>query len=795
MAGRLRRLRDVARCIPRGSFQVQCCRSFKSSASAANLLNCILEKSSGKGGVKDINRVSFRRFTSATELAEVPPMEVDLLNFIKSSIDDIEGPSHCWLNKSEGSGDTFKKDGIFLVISGVFHQESSARCRDDVFMIENVKKLQQRYPLLNVIGFQSGISMKSDAFQSSLAQLFMEEYVSFPVIYAHSVFPQVAEEQCYFLFKEFSSPINYLEKGVDLEVLDKGIVSSVAIRDLDVKKEDPHGDSKDTVQKQNLVKEPSYQDVYAKEEDSRSLLKGTAQKQNVVKEPYISSLMRNLLLYFPGCISTDDCGNRIFISDSNHHRIIIVDDKGMIQDCIGSSPGFEDGDFESAKLFRPAASYYDEDKECLYFVDSENHAIRRADLEKRVIETICPSSNNNKNDGLWSWIRNKAGLPEDNDANDEDSDPSLLMFPWHLMRSVDDEFFVLNRSFESLWIMDSSSWEIKDIIRGPQKISEICGQMIMDKVSPLKQFPCEWLQRRANNASSLEKIAYSNLLSSFATTQDGVIFCDTVAQQVMKYNRESGFTNLQLTNFGILGLPYWLAYTLEKVHTIGDVRQWEEVDDVQSFTLLPGEVQIQIIIDIPSGTELVEPIQEGCIWRQARGAAVEISRSDQKEISLEKVGVAQQWYDELDSITLLPDSDEEVEEDVEEAKIASISTLRDDQVCINCTVNTSPSTSEVIIYAALYLKLKKDSKSNTVLSKEDAERIADILNSKKSTDTTRDICFRSKLTSNKVPSDLIFMKPLHIRIKLFNLDHPKAADGKSTILTDSFVKVNVSLNS
>jgi len=38
---------------------------------------------------------------------------------------------------------------------------------------------------------------------------------------------------------------------------------------------------------------------------------------------------------------------------------------------IGSSPGFEDGEFESAKLLRPAASFYDSDEDCLYFVDSE----------------------------------------------------------------------------------------------------------------------------------------------------------------------------------------------------------------------------------------------------------------------------------------------------------------------------------------------------------------------------------------------------------------------------------------
>lgn len=38
---------------------------------------------------------------------------------------------------------------------------------------------------------------------------------------------------------------------------------------------------------------------------------------------------------------------------------------------IGSSPGFEDGEFESAKLARPAASFYHDAEDCLYIVDSE----------------------------------------------------------------------------------------------------------------------------------------------------------------------------------------------------------------------------------------------------------------------------------------------------------------------------------------------------------------------------------------------------------------------------------------
>lgn len=38
---------------------------------------------------------------------------------------------------------------------------------------------------------------------------------------------------------------------------------------------------------------------------------------------------------------------------------------------IGSSPGFEDGGFESAELMRPAGSVYHADEDCLYFADSE----------------------------------------------------------------------------------------------------------------------------------------------------------------------------------------------------------------------------------------------------------------------------------------------------------------------------------------------------------------------------------------------------------------------------------------
>lgn len=53
---------------------------------------------------------------------------------------------------------------------------------------------------------------------------------------------------------------------------------------------------------------------------------------------------------------------------------------------IGSAPGFEDGEFESAKLARPAASFYHADEDCLYFVDSEVCILNFLNYE---LWTIC----------------------------------------------------------------------------------------------------------------------------------------------------------------------------------------------------------------------------------------------------------------------------------------------------------------------------------------------------------------------------------------------------------------------
>lgn len=52
---------------------------------------------------------------------------------------------------------------------------------------------------------------------------------------------------------------------------------------------------------------------------------------------------------------------------------------------------------------------------------------------------------------------------------------------------------------------------------------------------------------------------------------------------------------------------------------------------------MAGRIDIQLNVDIPVDTELVEPLQDGCIWHQARGAATEVSAVEDVAGSSEKV--------------------------------------------------------------------------------------------------------------------------------------------------------------
>ncbi|XP_042002523.1 uncharacterized protein LOC121751795 isoform X3 [Salvia splendens] len=504
----------------------------------------------------------------------------------------------------------------------------------------------------------------------------------------------------------------------------------------------------------------------------------------VFKEPDVCSASRNLLFSFPA----DAGGNRLFLSDVNHHRIIVLNSNGNILDAIGSSPGFEDGEFEMAKLMRPAASFYDSSKDCLYFVDSENHAIRRADMEARVVETVFPVSGGSQEKGLWEWIVDKIWSKRSIKMKSEEYDPASLLFPWLLLKSSENDIFVLNQSFGTLWIVDLKSGLIRDVIEESSKILEICGQMILEKCEPLRQLPVHWLKQQVDTNCSLEGIQYGGLMSSVASCQDDVVFYDEVGQRVVKFNEGSGSgTPLSLSNFVNLGLPYWLTSSIEKMYSV-DSQSEVDLDHSECFHLLPGRVDIELIVDIPEYADLIEQPQQGCIWCQARGAASEISGAERQTAPSQKVSATQKFYDDLDSLIFTTP----VEGSTTEAESQpSDEELQEGRVRIGCTINTSPGTSEAVIYAALYLRLKKNLNAQGDSQEIKAAKIADILEPKRK--SRRDMLIKLLMMSKRELEDVVFMRPLNVRLK-FNCDlHPKGEHSKEIVVTDSTVEARITL--
>lgn len=95
------------------------------------------------------------------------------------------------------------------------------------------------------------------------------------------------------------------------------------------------------------------------------------------------------VLSFPGKVLADEPSRRLFIADSNHNRIVIVSlDDHSVLDVIGSGEaGLKDGSFEEAMLNHPQGMALEGDM--LYIADTENHALRQADLKARTITTIA----------------------------------------------------------------------------------------------------------------------------------------------------------------------------------------------------------------------------------------------------------------------------------------------------------------------------------------------------------------------------------------------------------------------
>lgn len=140
-------------------------------------------------------------------------------------------------------------------------------------------------------------------------------------------------------------------------------------------------------------------------------------------------------LAFPGKVLATSAG--LFIADSGHHRIVVSNPEGEILHLVGTGkPGLTNGHLTEAQFHAPQGMAFDEENQLLYVADTENHAIRRIDLKKQIVETIAGTGEQSHN------IRPHGGLGL----------ATALNSPWDLEK-VSNTLFIAMAGPHQIWQM------------------------------------------------------------------------------------------------------------------------------------------------------------------------------------------------------------------------------------------------------------------------------------------------------------------------------------------------------
>jgi len=169
------------------------------------------------------------------------------------------------------------------------------------------------------------------------------------------------------------------------------------------------------------------------------------------------------LLLFPGKVHVDEAGDRLFISDSGHHRVIIVKrSTGAILDVIGSGEkGLKGGNYDEAMFNDPQGLELVGD--ILYVADTKNHALRAIDLQKKEVSLVAGTGQQG------GYGRGASPALE-----------TRLTSPWDLVWA-DGKLFIAMAGPHQIWYYDPDEKEVnlwagsgrENIVDGPRLLAAL----------------------------------------------------------------------------------------------------------------------------------------------------------------------------------------------------------------------------------------------------------------------------------------------------------------------------------
>jgi len=153
-------------------------------------------------------------------------------------------------------------------------------------------------------------------------------------------------------------------------------------------------------------------------------------------------------LAFPGKVLADAAGGRLFISDSNHHRIVIADlASHEVLEVIGSGErGLVNGDFAQARFNQPQGMALVD--EVLYVADVNNHVIRALELATGRVRTVAGTGAQAR-----SWP--PAGGP---------ADSTPLSSPWDVEPGAAGTLYIAMAGRHQLWSLELDAGEVMPLV-------------------------------------------------------------------------------------------------------------------------------------------------------------------------------------------------------------------------------------------------------------------------------------------------------------------------------------------
>ena len=167
--------------------------------------------------------------------------------------------------------------------------------------------------------------------------------------------------------------------------------------------------------------------------------KGTFKEDAII---FHREQMPETALAFPAKILADVGAKRLIISDTGHDRIVISNLNGTISDRAGTGePGATDGPFEQATFRSPHGLATA--GTLLYVADTDNHLIRRLDLQKRTVETIAGTGQQGTAIRQWGPAHQMS-----------------LNSPWDLCL-LNGRLFMAMAGCHQIWVMDLAKGQLE----------------------------------------------------------------------------------------------------------------------------------------------------------------------------------------------------------------------------------------------------------------------------------------------------------------------------------------------